>query len=470
MPNLGDNIKCGNSLIGNDFYDEQLDLFPEQIKKINAFDWENGFPEIFKQGGFDAVIGNPPYDVLEKERKMEFAPHTALKDYVKTHSEYQPALGGKLNLFRFFVVKFINITQLKGRFGFIIPLSILADKSCASSRAFLFDSSKDMLADCFPQKDNPYKRVFRDAKLSTMVITGTRSINIKESDKNITVCTFPWNSFDDEHKRAKIYFKDLKLIDPINLPVPLVNDIDWKLMSRIYKIENIMPFSQISDFIIRRGEINQTIYREFITGNSKHLRLIKGVEIGQYRVNEKLSQGKREYLNEKGYLKENKPKEFAFGERIATQRITGVDERLRIVATIIEPIAYFADSTNSIHKALNSPYNLNYLLALLNSKLFQWRFKLTSTNNNVGTNEIDALPFRKIDFTSNNDKNTHNSIIRFVDNLLKLNKELKKTKLETQRKQIQRVIDHSEKKIDELVYELYGLSEEEIKIVEDSVK
>ncbi|TSA30462.1 MAG: hypothetical protein D4R67_00420, partial [Bacteroidetes bacterium] len=61
LPNLDRNIQCGNSLIGTDFYDDQLELFPEQIKKINAFDWRTGFPEVFSQGGFDAVIGNPPY-------------------------------------------------------------------------------------------------------------------------------------------------------------------------------------------------------------------------------------------------------------------------------------------------------------------------------------------------------------------------------------------------------------------------
>ncbi len=56
LPNLGNNIKCGNSLIAPDFYDNQLYLFPDQIKKINAFDWEDGFPEVFQNGGFDAVI------------------------------------------------------------------------------------------------------------------------------------------------------------------------------------------------------------------------------------------------------------------------------------------------------------------------------------------------------------------------------------------------------------------------------
>jgi hypothetical protein len=63
LPDLANNIKCGNSLIGPDFYrGKQLDLFdPEERMRINVFDWQTEFPEIMQSGGFDAVIGNPPY-------------------------------------------------------------------------------------------------------------------------------------------------------------------------------------------------------------------------------------------------------------------------------------------------------------------------------------------------------------------------------------------------------------------------
>jgi hypothetical protein len=62
LPDLGSNIKCGNSLIGPDFYQgRQLNfLDSEETYRINAFDWEKEFPEIMKRGGFDVVIGNPP--------------------------------------------------------------------------------------------------------------------------------------------------------------------------------------------------------------------------------------------------------------------------------------------------------------------------------------------------------------------------------------------------------------------------
>ena len=65
LPDLGENIKCGNSLIGPDYYEGRqlgLGLFDEEEHyRVNAFDWKKEFAQIFVQGGFDAVIGNPPY-------------------------------------------------------------------------------------------------------------------------------------------------------------------------------------------------------------------------------------------------------------------------------------------------------------------------------------------------------------------------------------------------------------------------
>ena len=63
LPSLDSNIKCGNSLVGSDYYHEKdLSLFDDEaMRKINTFDWDKEFPEVFAQGGFDCVIGNPPY-------------------------------------------------------------------------------------------------------------------------------------------------------------------------------------------------------------------------------------------------------------------------------------------------------------------------------------------------------------------------------------------------------------------------
>jgi hypothetical protein len=78
---------------------------------------------------------------------------------------------------------------------------------------------------------------------------------------------------------------------------------------------------------------------------------------------------------------------------------------------VAEANTFFADdSTNSIIVSGNSQYEINYVVALLNSTLYQWRFKLTSTNNNVGTNELEAMPFRLIDFSDKAEALLHRKI------------------------------------------------------------
>jgi len=69
LPDLADNIKCGNSLIGPDFHEiQQMSLLDEEeMYRVNAFDWEAEFSKIMQAGGFDAVIGNPPYVIIGKD-------------------------------------------------------------------------------------------------------------------------------------------------------------------------------------------------------------------------------------------------------------------------------------------------------------------------------------------------------------------------------------------------------------------
>ena len=473
LPDLSSNIKCGNSLIGPDYYEGRqlgLGLYDEEEQyRVNAFNWQRAFPHVFSMGGFDAVIGNPPYDVMEKERGKSSWPHTALTDYVRLKEEYKFALGGKLNLFRFFVVRSLTLLRSTGRYGMIVPLSLLADISCAKTRRYVMSNSENIIADCFPQKDNPNRRIFFDAKLSTCVITCEKKPTILEKAQ-ITVRVYPWNKFEDEYRNAVIRFSDISLIDPENVPIPFVDSQQWDICKKIYSLKEVTRLGEIRDFAVTRGEINQTIYRDFISENSNNARLLKGVEVGQYCLNEKLSQGHREWFDETEYLRTNKPKPVIQQKRIATQRITGVDEKLRIVAMIIDPPAYFADSTNSIALENPSQYRLEYLLGILNSWMFQWRFKLTSSNNNVATNELDAMPFRTINFAVPAEKAAHDKLVGLVEQMLELHRRLPSARTPREKEILQRQVESTDGEIDRLVYGLYGLTEEEIKIVEGALK
>ena len=466
LPDLDNNIKCGNALVSDDIYNvvqgEAID--EETASRLNVFSWEKAFPEMFdrRKPGFDAIIGNPPYNVLEKDRNEASWPHRILSDYGKTIDSYKPALGGKQNMFRFFMVRSIGLIRDNGYFGMIMPLALLADISCRQTRQYLLGRTGELVVDCFPQKDNARRRVFKDAKLSTVVVTARASLNDNLDKAKITVNTYPWDSFEDAHDTCVVKFSDTRILDPKNTPIPLLDEKRWALCKKLHRKQGVVRMGDCEDIVIRRGEINQTVYREYIEESPDLARLIKGVEIGPYGLNKQLSQGKREWLNEEKLLLDKAPKEIAQRTRIGTQRITGVDERLRVVAALIEPKAYFADSTNSIHLVDGAKYAPEYLLGILNSTLIQWRFKLTSTNNNVGTNELESLPFPVIDFDDEQQRAKHDGLVELVTKMSRLKSGSEPVENETAVHRMQVLLGE----IDRYVYKLFGLSKRDIALVE----
>jgi hypothetical protein len=93
LPDLSNNIKCGNSLIGSDFYQgTQIDMFDDEERyRINVFDWEKEFPEVFAAGGFDAVIGihRMSTETLANSRRISTALQgiSRRRDLYRTSSE-----------------------------------------------------------------------------------------------------------------------------------------------------------------------------------------------------------------------------------------------------------------------------------------------------------------------------------------------------------------------------------------------
>ena len=248
-----------------------------------------------------------------------------------------------------------------------------------------------------------------------------------------------------------------------------MNDFEYQLCVKIHKHRYVKRLAEYPCFKANRGEINQTTFRDYICDDRTKARLLKGVEVGRYCVHDVLSQGQREWFDEQSFLIGNERRPLALQRRIATQRITGVDERWRVVATIVDPLTYFADSTNSISLTeASSRYRLEYVLAILNSKLIQWRFKATSTNNNVGTNELDSLPIREINLSDPSETSYYDRIVELVACMFQLHKDLAAAKTPGDKTLLERQIAATDDEIDRLVYELYGLTEEEIRIVEEA--
>jgi len=115
----------------------------------------------------------------------------------------------------------------------------------------------------------------------------------------------------------------------------------------------------------------------------------------------------------------------------------------------------------------------NYVLALLNSKLLFWRLRSISNKFRGGwitctKQYVETLPIYNIDVTDPIEKDRHDKIVLLVDKMLSLNKRLPELKTDHEKTAIQRQIDATDQQIDQLVYELYGLTDEEIRIVEEA--
>ena len=133
LPDLGSNIKCGNSLIGPDFSQgKQMNLLDsEETYRINAFDWEKEFPEIMKKGGFDAVIGNPPYvrSITLKET------NPLLWGFCR--SRYRAASAREWDIYLVFVEKGLSLLKANGKLGYILPNKFLNSQVGENLRAIL---------------------------------------------------------------------------------------------------------------------------------------------------------------------------------------------------------------------------------------------------------------------------------------------------------------------------------------------
>ena len=141
LPDLGNNIKCGNSLIGPDYYEGKQTSFldTEEMQRVNAFDWEKEFPEIFKAGGFDTVIGNPPY-IFGRDWKALGIPDT-IKVYLGStyiSSPYQ------LDMFSIFMEKVSLLCKYDGYVGQIVPNVWLTNSFSSKTRSHILKNSREL--------------------------------------------------------------------------------------------------------------------------------------------------------------------------------------------------------------------------------------------------------------------------------------------------------------------------------------
>jgi len=166
LPDLGENIKCGNSLIGPDYFQGQLMPDEEEMRRVNPFDWEKEFPEIITAGGFDAVIGNPPY-------LKEYTLRQPFRDLRQTKNQryYQ----GKMDLWYVFACVSLDLLRPGGIHSFIATSNWITNAGATNLRQKIITETQ------FEQfTDFGDFRVFASASIQTMIYVLRRTMQHHE--------------------------------------------------------------------------------------------------------------------------------------------------------------------------------------------------------------------------------------------------------------------------------------------------
>ena len=190
-----------------------------------------------------------------------------------------------------------------------------------------------------------------------------------------------------------------------------------------------------------------------------------GNNIGYYSIN---YEGRFINYDRKLLHRAREEKIFLASEKIIMQRIRNLKLERRLICTIDKDKFYTFNSVNNLLLKDNSKYKLSYFLGLLNSNLINYLFKLNSLNTNITLSDLDLIPLRKINFDDKNDIECHDNLANYTEQLLILFKELKSVNLESKKEQINSKITYYEEKINNLIYKLYKITDEEIEIVENN--
>ena len=443
LPDLGNNIKCGNSLIGPDFYEgKQMALLDtKEMQRINVFDWQAEFPEILKAGGFDAVIGNPPY----------VRPHNLLPEQKNYFWATYKTFTHKADLYCCFIERSINILRAGGFFSFIVSHGWLRLNSFQQLRAFILNTSK-----IISLVELPF-RVFENAVVETGIFVLERG---KANPKHkITIVEGNIDS-------GTAKFKDKKKLIQTVFQQTFQNVFDLSISPETESIKDKMRKGKLLGKFFNICFGLKTAADDKFLHFSKSLHkedkpLLRGDDIKRYSTNYKgefVWYVPERMRNNKRTARPGEPKRFE------QPKVLVKDTSKSFGCTFDKDGFYVKDVLIVIPKSdIKVLFDLQFITGILNSHLMYFYYRTTFPTLHVQNEELASLPLPKVDSLN---KLMHDQMVQLVDQMLSLNKQLAEVKTGHEQTLLQRQIDATDKQIDKLVYELYELTPEEISIVE----
>lgn len=518
LPNLDNNIKCGNSIVDSSYFKQsRINKGMEELGKVNPFDWSNdvkGFGTILKEGGFDVIIGNPPY-VKEYTNVgiFEDVKVTDLKKY------YQ----GKMDIWYIFTCKAIDLLKDGGLHSFIAQNNWITSAGASKLRNKVLTES--VLLSFFDFNDF---MVFKDASIQTMIfVLKKKKPNAKYTieynkviDKDITK-----NQLENyllTNKGGGVEYVKAE-INPTNLIDKTISFVDSDIDDVLKTI------SDNSNYKFRGEDISTgiDIHQDFV--NDKHLEILKtddikkGEGIFALRNDElnklKLSQHERQiikpyytteeldqyygepknalwviysdmnvrknisqYPNIKSHFERFRKvitSDFApYGLHRAREQRFFEGEKIISLRKTPEPHFTYTDFPCYVSQTYfvikPSDINLKYLTGLLNSKLIHFWLKYKGKKQGdqlqIDKAPLLGIPLHKPNGADKEQARIQKEIVQDVDAIIEIKKRIKTIKLVSEIDILNKQIDSIKQNIDELVYTLYKIKSGEKAFIDNATK
>lgn len=458
LPDLSDNIKNGNTIIERDYI--TADMSYEEIKKIKPFNYQEEFPEVFENGGFDIIITNPPYVRSELISQAE-------KDYFKNHYE---VFVGSADYYVYFYEKAFNILKNKGYFGLICSNKFTRAKYGKKLRKYLLNYQLDSYDDYTGEK------VFKDATVDPAVIVMKKQA--PQSNNILVDKEFELKQADFTDGTWSFYSpKVLEVRDKIVEKGELLKDLDVNIYSGIKTGYN-------KAFVLKKDDVNKLIAEDkssmdiikpllrgrdikpnqiafddlYLIMSKDGLNVRKEYPVifnhlNQYRARLKSRSDQGEYwfnLRVCSYYDEfEKPK--LIYPNMASHLFTVYDEE-----------GFYTNQKCFI--ILSDTINLKFLHSLLSSKVLNFIFMLLGSPLGSGGYDINKYYVEQLPIVFNEEK--EKEIIDLTEKSMDIHKILNSDALAPKEKNIyQQQLAVIEDGIENLIYELYDLSEEDIAII-----
>jgi type I restriction-modification system DNA methylase subunit len=441
LPSLADNIREGNSLISGT-EEELKKYFGDNWRKKKAFNWEEEFRDIMAEGGFDVIIGNPPY---VRPHKLETDDKQAL------WTQYQ-VYRAKSDIYACFIQRAIDLLKPGGYASYIVSNTFISLESFTPLRKYILDTCCVLYFGLTP------KKVFEAATVETILLGLKKESNEVARRKNMVSVT--------EYRDGA--FEKVKEIPQANFYSTYLNifDLSWDEATLPFssRIElNTDKLSEVVSFCYGLKTGDDTVFLTYAPTTPEHKRLLRRSDFGRFST-----EYKREFV---WYVPEQMRKHRTTARpgnrgRFERPKILVQDIGRRLVGTLDDEHFYVKDAL-MLHQRENG-LDLKFVLALINSKLLNYWYARKFSTLSVAKNAILVLPVHHIDFNNPTEKKMHDDLVSLVDKMLELNKKLGAlSEFEVEHRQaLEKEIGHTDSAIDGLVYELYGLTEDEIKIVE----